>query len=77
MYYNIHREVDPKDPLRPLYQGTFEETVTVGGKTRRYLLYIPEGTRPSTAGVFILPENGKTDGKERMAWSRDSSRWRQ
>ncbi len=60
MYYNIHREVDPKDPLRPLYQGTFEETVTVGGKTRRYLLYIPEGTRPSTAGVFILPENGKT-----------------
>ena len=24
-----------------------------------------------------LPENGKTDGKERIAWSRDSSRWRQ
>ncbi|RKJ82882.1 hypothetical protein D7X33_01380 [Butyricicoccus sp. 1XD8-22] len=60
MYQNTHREVDPKDPLRPLYQGTFEETVTVGGKTRRYLLYIPEGARPSTAGVFVLPENGKT-----------------
>lgn len=29
-------------------------------KTRRYLVYIPEGARPSTAGVFILPENGKT-----------------
>lgn len=60
MYQNIHREVDPKDPLRPLYQGTFEESVTVGGKPRRYLLYIPEGARPSTAGVFVLPENGKT-----------------
>ena len=60
MYQNYHCEVDPKDPFKPLYQGTFEETVEVGGKTRRYLLYIPEGARPSTAGVFVLSENGKT-----------------
>ena len=60
MYQNYQYEVDPKDPFKPLYQGTFEETVEVGGKTRRYLLYIPEGARPSTAGVFVLPENGKT-----------------
>ena len=60
MYQNNHYEIDPKDPLKPLYQGTFEQTVTVGGKQRRYLVYIPEGTRPSTAGVFVLPENGKT-----------------
>ena len=46
MYQNYHCEVDPKDPFKPLYQGTFEETVEVGGKTRRYLLYIPEGARP-------------------------------
>ena len=58
MYQNYQYEVDPKDPFKPLYQGTFEETVEVGGKTRRYLLYIPEGARPSTAGVFVLPENG-------------------
>lgn len=60
MYQNYQYEVDPKDPFKPLYQGTFEETVEVGGKTRRYLLYIPEGARPSTAGVLVLPENGKT-----------------
>lgn len=60
MYQNYQYEVDPKDPLKPLYQGTFEEKVTVGGKERRYLVYIPKGARPSTAGVFILPENGKT-----------------
>lgn len=60
MYQNYHCEVDPKDPFKPLYQGTFEETVEVGGKARRYLVYIPEGARPSTAGVFVLPENGKT-----------------
>ena len=41
MYQNYQYEVDPKDPFKPLYQGTFEETVEVGGKTRRYLLYIP------------------------------------
>lgn len=60
MYQNFHFEVDPKDPFKTLYQGTFEETVTVNGKKRRYLVYIPEGARASTAGVFILPENGKT-----------------
>ena len=60
MYQNYHRQVDPQHPFQPLYCGTFEETVQVGGKTRRYLLYIPEGARPSTAGVFVLPENGKT-----------------
>ena len=60
MYQNYQYEVDPKDPLKPLYQGTFEEKVTVGGKERRYLVYIPKGVRPSTAGVFVLPENGKT-----------------
>lgn len=47
MYQNYQYEVDPKDPLKPLYQGTFEEKVTVGGKERRYLVYIPEGARPS------------------------------
>ena len=60
MYQNYQYEVDPKkDPFKPLYQGTFEETVEVGGKTRRYLVYIRRGA-PSTAGVFVLPENGKT-----------------
>lgn len=71
MYQNNHYEIDPKDPLKPLYQGTFEQTVTVGGKQRRYLVYIPEGARPSTAGVFVLPENGKTaDDLWRDSWWR-------
>ena len=71
MYQNYQYEVDPKDPLKPLYQGTFEEKVTVGGKERRYLVYIPKGVRPSTAGVFILPENSKTaDDLWRDSWWR-------
>lgn len=71
MYQNYHFEIDQKDPLKPLYQGTFEETVMVGGKRRRYLVYIPDGARPSTAGVFVLPENGKTaDDAWRDSWWR-------
>ena len=71
MYQNWQYEIDPKAPLRPLYQGTYEETVTVGGKQRRYLVYIPKNARPSTAGVFILPENGKTaDDLWRDSWWR-------
>lgn len=59
-YQNCKREVDPRRPFQPLFQGTFESTVEVGGHCRRYLVYIPEGARPSTAGVFVLPENGKS-----------------
>ena len=71
MYQNYHYDVDSKDPFKPLYQGTFEQTVMVGGKKRRYLVYIPEGARPSTAGVFVLPENGKTaDDAWRDSWWR-------
>ena len=71
MYQNYQYEVDPKDPLKPLYQGTFQEKVTVSGKERRYLVYIPKGVRPSTAGVFILPENGNTaDDLWRDSWWR-------
>ena len=45
MYEHYEYQVDPKEPLKPLYQGTYEETVTVGGKQRRYLVYIPKGAR--------------------------------
>ena len=60
LYQNRSREVNPQQPFQPLFQGTFESTVEVGDRQRHYLIYIPEGTRPSTAGVFVLPENGKT-----------------
>ena len=59
-YQHYVRTVDPSKPFQPLFYGTFENTVEVGGRTRRFLIYIPEGVRSSTAGVFVLPENGKT-----------------
>ena len=43
MYQNYQYEVDPKDPLKPLYQGTFEEKVTVGGKRTSLSGVYPEG----------------------------------
>lgn len=40
MYQNYQYGSRPrKDPLKPLFQGTFEKKVTVGGKERRYLVY--------------------------------------
>lgn len=60
MYYHQERAIDPLHPYLPLFQGAYEETVTIGGRKRRYLAYIPEKTRESTAGIMILPENGKT-----------------
>lgn len=70
-YQNTHREIDPRDPYRPLYLGTFDTTIDVGEKQRRCLIYIPEGARPSTAGIFVLAENGKTADD---LWN--ESRWR-
>lgn len=52
--------IDPKQPYLPQYYGIFEQTVTVGGRERRFLLYIPDGVRESCEGVLVLGENGKT-----------------
>lgn len=61
MIHNLHREtVDPMAPYLPPYQGLFADTVVIGGSLRRYLAYVPEGTRSSTAGIFVLGENGQT-----------------
>lgn len=54
------REVDPKNPYATLEWGLFEQKVSIAGKNRRFLTYIPDGTRPSAAGVFILGPDGNT-----------------
>lgn len=60
MYQNSKRPVDPAQPYRPVFVGTFEKWVNVGGKKRRYLAYVPEGVRESTAGVLVLGGNNRT-----------------
>ena len=59
-YQNRIRPLDPKRGIELLSTGTFERFVTVGGRPRRLLIYIPEGARPSCAGIFVLGENGQT-----------------
>ena len=61
MYQHFERGAcDPHAPYRPAFYGTFELSVPVGGKTRRMLAYVPKEVRESTAGVFVLGENGCT-----------------
>lgn len=60
-YQNFTRgDCDPKAPYRPCFHGVFEQEVTVGGKQRRMLTYVPPDVRESTAGVLVLGENGRT-----------------
>ena len=59
-YKNCKRTLDPAQPHRPIYVGTFEKWVDVGGRKRRFLLYVPEGLRACSAGVMVLGENGRT-----------------
>lgn len=54
------RALNPKEPYDSLCWGTLEGTVQIGGHARRFLTYIPDGARASTAGVFILGGNGST-----------------
>ena len=61
MYQNFKREkIDPKHPYLPIHYGTFEQFVDVGGRKRRFLLYIPDGVRESCPGVLVLGGNGRT-----------------
>lgn len=64
------RTLTPDAPYAPLCWGTLEESVHVGGKTRRFLTYIPDGVRPSAAGVFILGRDHRSarDLLENSGW---------
>ena len=60
MYQNQYHAWNRQAPYGPTYTGVFERTVKVGERERRFLIYLPENVRCSAAGVFVLPENGKT-----------------
>lgn len=68
---NQHREdIDPMAPMLPAYYGTFERTVEIGGQTRRFLYYVPDGVTASTSGVMLLPPDGMNAEEflERSNW---------
>lgn len=58
--YSHRDHVDPVRPFAPLYYGVSEEFVTVGERKRRYLVYIPKDAMASTAGLLLLPADGRT-----------------
>ena len=66
----IRETVDPMNPYAPVYSGAFHGQVTIGDDTRAYIAYIPEGTRASTAGVMVLPDDhcSAADMLEKSTW---------
>lgn len=71
MYKNHKAEkIDPSDPYRPEFYGTFEIEVQVGGSVRRMLAYAPDDVRESTAAVIVLgPDNMSADEiMEKTSW---------
>lgn len=61
MYQHVKRErIDPRQPYLPQHFGLIEQFVSVGGRKRRFLLYIPDGVRESCPGVLVLGGDGRT-----------------
>ncbi len=56
----IDHTIDPMHPSRPSHVGAFRQSVTVNGKERSCICYIPHEVRASVGGVFVLPESGVT-----------------
>lgn len=54
------RKVTPEDPYATPEWGTFEQRVTLPGKERRFLTYIPDGIKPATSLVMVLGPNHST-----------------
>lgn len=54
------REINPQEPYASLYRGLIEDFVQVGSLSRRFVTYIPDGTRSAAAAVFVLGENQST-----------------
>jgi len=55
---------------QPEYTGLFREVVTVAGKERSYLVYIPKHVRSATSGIMVFCANGKSAQEtfEQSAW---------
>ena len=63
----IRREaVDPRDPIRLLNTGFFEEPIG----DRQMLTFVPDDARSATAGVFVLPPDGVSarEMAEKSSW---------
>ena len=63
--------LDPNNPYVPFNTGCYSLNLEIpGGGTRRMIIYIPEGTQPSAAGVFLLPPSGVSAEKflEKSNW---------
>lgn len=58
MKNRVSLQIAPDDPYRPPYAGTFVTEFQVAGKSRKVITYIPEGVRPSAAGIVIFPPSG-------------------
>lgn len=55
----VRPALDRDNPYKTLYPGEHVEQVALSdGSTRTFTSYVPEGARESTAGVFILPDQG-------------------
>jgi len=70
-FKNYHRvDIDPLAPMLPTYYGVFERKVEVGGHSRRFLYYVPDGAMASTSGVMLLPPDGikAEDFLEKSNW---------
>lgn len=48
-------ELDPKDMHKTLVSGLYEEIVSIGGKDRKILTYLPEGITATRPALIVVP----------------------
>lgn len=56
----IQPQVDPKDPYKTPHIGFFDRKVTVQDREMPYTMYVPDGFRPYSDGIFIFVPGGCT-----------------
>ena len=56
----VDHSIDPRNPFHPSFIGPIQQQVTVNGRKRFCICYIPEHVRSSAAGIFVLPKSGVT-----------------
>lgn len=56
----VDHSIDPRRPFHPSFIGPIQQQVTVNGRKRFCICYMPEHVRSSAAGIFVLPKSGVT-----------------
>lgn len=57
-FMELLKDVNPKDPYKPIFRGLYEDSVTVKGRKRTFKTYIPDSVTQGDNSIYVAVPSG-------------------